>query len=107
MERPIRTWHLRESSRLVLTASPRRSIPGRSIIDNLYEVPEEELLARHIGILPGTLAEALDAFAEDSILQDALGTNYAKEYLKVKQDEWWQHSRNVSRWERDYYLATY
>jgi glutamine synthetase len=70
-------------------------------------VSDEKLRERQIGVLPCTLAEALDAFAQDSVVQDAMGPNYAKEYLKVKHDEWWLHSRGVSAWERDYYLATY
>jgi len=81
--------------------------PGAMNHDNLYEVSEKELLERHVGVLPCTLAEALDAFAQDSVVQGALGANYAKEYLKVKHDEWWLHSRSVSPWERDLYLATY
>jgi glutamine synthetase len=60
-------------------------------------VSEEELLARHIEVLPGTLVEALDAFAHDLTVQGALGTDYAKEYLKVKHNEWWLlHSCVVS-----------
>jgi glutamine synthetase len=81
--------------------------PGPMNPDNLYEVSEEKWQARHMGVLPATLAEALDAFAQDSVVQGALGTNYAQEYLRVKYDEWWLHSRSVSAWERDYYLATY
>jgi glutamine synthetase len=81
--------------------------PGPINHDNLYEVSEEELLARHIEVLPSTLFEALDAFANDSTVQGALGTDYAKEYVKVKREEWWLHSRGVSAWERDHYLATY
>jgi glutamine synthetase len=81
--------------------------PGPINNDNLYEVSEQELGKRHIGILPCTLAEALDAFAQDSVVQGALGNIYAKEYLKVKHDEWLLHSRSVSAWERDYYLAAY
>ena len=81
--------------------------PGVMNHDNLYEVSEKELLERHIGVLPCTLAEALDAFEQDSIVQSALGTSYAKEYLRVKRAEWWLHTRNVSQWERDHYLAAY
>jgi glutamine synthetase len=81
--------------------------PGPINYDNLYEITEEELQTRHIEILPSTLLEALDTFARDPTLQGALGTDYAKEYLRVKYDEWWLHSRGVSAWERDYYLTTY
>jgi len=81
--------------------------PGVMNHDNLYEVSETELRKRQIGVLPCTLAEALDAFEQDSVVQGALGATYAKEYLKVKRDEWWLHTRNVSAWERHHYLATY
>jgi glutamine synthetase len=81
--------------------------PGPMNHDNLYEVSEEELLSRHIGVLPCTLAEALDAFTQDAVVQAALGADYAKEYLKVKHEEWWLHSRSVSPSEREHYLATY
>jgi len=81
--------------------------PGVMNHDNLYEVSETELRKRQIGVLPCTLAEALDAFEQDSVVQGALGATYSKEYLKVKRDEWWLHTRNVSAWERDHYLATY
>jgi glutamine synthetase len=81
--------------------------PGVMNHDNLYEVSEKQLLERQIGVLPCTLAEALDAFDKDPLVQGALGTDYAKEYSRVKRDEWLLHSRNVSQWERDYYLAAY
>jgi glutamine synthetase len=81
--------------------------PGPMNHDNLYEASEQELKARGIGVLPGTLTEALDAFAQDPVIQGALGANYSKEYFRVKNDEWWTHSRAVSSWERDYYLGTY
>jgi len=81
--------------------------PGPLNRDNLYEVPEEELLTRGIGVLPSTLAEALDALSQDSIVQGALGSAYSKEYLKVKRDEWLFHNRTVTMWELNHYLATY
>ena len=81
--------------------------PGPMNHDNLYEASEQELKARGIGVLPGTLTEALHAFAQDPVIQGALGANYSKEYFRVKNDEWWTHSRAVSSWERDYYLGTY
>jgi glutamine synthetase len=81
--------------------------PGPMNHDNLYELSEEKLTERGITVLPTTLGEALDALAQDSVVQGALGTGYAKEYLKVKRDEWRLHNRHVSSWERDHYLAIY
>jgi glutamine synthetase len=81
--------------------------PGTANHGNLYQVPEEELAVRGISVLPASLAEALDAFAKDAVVQGALGTGYAKHYLKVKTEEWMLHNRTVTPWERDYYLGTY
>ena len=57
--------------------------------------------------LPTTLAEALDAFEQDRVVQEALGIEYARQYLRVKREEWLFHNRMVTSWERDHYLATY
>jgi glutamine synthetase len=81
--------------------------PGTANHDNLYQMPEEELATRGIDILPASLAEALDALAKDAVVQEGLGTAYAKYYLKVKTEEWTLHNRTVTPWERDYYLGTY
>jgi len=79
--------------------------PGAMNRQNLYEMPEEELAARKIGFLPTTLAEALDALEQDSVVQGALGEIYAKEYLRVKREEWRQYNQTVSEWERERYLT--
>src|SRR6202023_2142696 len=47
--------------------------PGQLNLDNLYELPEEQLSAREIGVLPVTLGEALDAMKKDAVVQGALG----------------------------------
>ncbi len=79
--------------------------PGAMNRENLYEMAEEELAARKIGFLPTTLAEALDALEQDSVVQGALGEIYAKEYLRVKREEWRQYNQTVSEWERERYLT--
>ncbi len=81
--------------------------PGPMNRDNLYELPEQELAARKIEVLPSTLAEALDALEKDAVLKDALGADYAELYMKVKREEWLFHNRMVTPTERDYYLPIY
>ncbi len=78
--------------------------PGPSNNANLYEASEEYLTSRKIGFLPGTLEEALNAFAEDRVLRDALGEEYAAYYLAVKREEWRAYHQSVSAWETDRYL---
>jgi glutamine synthetase len=81
--------------------------PGQPNLDNLYELPEEQLSDRKIEILPVNLGEALDAMKKDPIIQGALGTKYAEMYLKVKREEWLLHNRTVTAEEREHYLAMY
>src|SRR5262249_45398371 len=75
--------------------------PGAVNRENLYEMPEAELAARKIKFLPTTLSEALDAFEQDSVVRGALGETYAKEYVRVKREEWREYNQTVSDWERE------
>lgn len=79
--------------------------PGAKNRENLYEMSEGELAARKIGFLPTTLAEALDSLEQDAVVQSALGEAYAKEYIRVKREEWRQYNQTVSEWERERYLS--
>ena len=74
---------------------------------NLYEVPEAELKAEGIGFLPTTLSEALDELAQDTVIKDALGREYAEYYIQVKRDEWKRYHDSVSQWEVENYLGLY
>lgn len=85
----------------------KKTDPGMVNYGNLYEVPEEELTSRKIGFLPTTLAEALDSLEQDAVVQDSLGLDYAKEYIRVKREEWRQYNQTVSEWERERYLPSY
>ena len=81
--------------------------PGTGNVDNLYEVPEDELRRRGIGFLPTTLNEALDRLEKDEVVKDALGGEYADYYLRVKREEWQSYHRSISQWETDIYLGLY
>ena len=64
-------------------------------------------MRRNIGFLPTTLAEALDAFEQDTLLREALGTAFPNEYLKTKREVWRQYNQAVHGWELDRYLPTF
>ena len=82
----------------------RQIDPGERNDDNLYEVPEAELQRRGITFLPSSLREAIDCLAEDAVVKEALGTEYADYYLRVKSEEWREYHQSVSQWELDRYL---
>ena len=81
--------------------------PGPANDGNLYETPEGELHRRGIRLLPATLQEAVECFRQDSVVCEALGTDYATYYAGVKLEEWRRYHQSVSEWEIAEYLKTY
>ena len=81
--------------------------PGKRNDDNLYEVSADELRRREIGVLPRSLKEAVDCLEADEVIKQALGSEYADYYIKVKNEEWRQYHNTVSEWEADNYLSLY
>jgi glutamine synthetase len=73
---------------------------------DVYHFSPEELQARNIATLPGTLEEALQELAKDSLIRDTLGPVLYSAYVRVKTDEWDQYRMRVSQWELDQYLET-
>ena len=81
--------------------------PGTRNVDNLYEVPEQELRARGINFLPSSLREACDCLERDDVVREALGTDYADYYVECKRTEWSTYHNTVTPWERKTYLPIY
>ncbi len=73
--------------------------PGKGNGDNLYDYSAEQLKAAGIRILPQNLKEAVQAFADDAVLRDALGEKLSQEFIDLKNMEWIEYSRHVSDWE--------
>jgi glutamine synthetase len=78
--------------------------PGAPSHDNLYAVGWEELRARGIGHLPSTLQASVEALAQDEVVRNSLGAEYADYYIQVKTEEWESYHNSVSQWELDRYL---
>ena len=53
--------------------------------------------------LPGTLGEALESFAQDQVVQDALGSYISDQLLTVKRAEWEEYRTVVGPWEHRRY----
>lgn len=49
--------------------------------------------------LPDNLLEALRAFESNSVLTNALGSEFTRSYLKLKRAEWRDYTSHVSAWE--------
>ena len=44
---------------------------------------------------------------EDEVICEALGSEYAQYYIKVKTDEWNAYHQSISQWEIDQYLKAH
>ncbi|MCP9941065.1 MULTISPECIES: type III glutamate--ammonia ligase [Synechococcales] len=52
------------------------------------------------GRLPASLGDALDAFAADTVLRQALGEAFCQAYERLRRRQWDQHRSEVTPWER-------
>ncbi|GAB4512820.1 MAG: type I glutamate--ammonia ligase [Anaerolineae bacterium] len=82
----------------------RQLTPPPATEENLYEV---DAARSGLQVMPKSLGEALDALAEDEVIQAALGSHVFDRYMEAKRLEWEQYRSSVSQWELDRYLAIY
>jgi len=73
---------------------------------NVYELSDEVRTNLGIEMLPGSLLEAISAFEEDNILQNALGESLTEAFTKARREEWEDFRIHVTDWELSRYLTT-
>ncbi len=73
---------------------------------NVYELTDEKRRELGIGMLPGSLLEALTAFEADPLLKTALGESLTDAFMKSRQAEWEEFRMNVTDWELNRYLTS-
>jgi len=74
--------------------------------EDVYDFDEEDLRERSIGVLPGTLGDALKALADDPVIRDALGEHVYQAFARAKRAEWDDYRIRVTEWELNRYLET-
>ena len=74
--------------------------------EDVYDFDEDDLRERAIGVLPGTLGEALQELAANPVIQDALGEHVYRAFTRAKQAEWDDYRIRVTEWELARYLET-
>ena len=79
----------------------------RPVEENLYQIDDAMMDKYAVGVLPGTLREALDELERDEVIRDALGEHVFEWFAEAKKAEWDDYRRQVSRWELDRYVTTY
>ncbi len=85
----------------------RKLDPGEPNLGNMYEMSLEEMKKRGIQVIPQSLLEALQSLEEDTVVQSALGSELAPEFIKVKRQEWVRYHNTVTQWEVDRYLTLF
>jgi glutamine synthetase len=80
--------------------------PPAAVNEDVYLFDEEELREHSIGVLPGTLGEALLTLAADDVVRDALGDHVYQAFTRAKQAEWDDYRIRVTEWELERYLET-
>ncbi|QNQ83928.1 type I glutamate--ammonia ligase [Lactobacillus sp. PV037] len=79
-------------------------MPMEPVTSNVFEMSEDERNERGIKPLPSTLHNAIKAFKEDELIQDALGKHLTQSFIDSKELEWSQYTQSVSDWERNKYM---
>ncbi len=74
--------------------------------EDVYGFDERDLRERAIGTLPGTLAEALNELERDEVIEEALGPDITRAFLRAKWAEWDEYRIQVTNWELERYLET-
>ncbi len=81
--------------------------PGAPNTENMYLKTAADLEALGIKTLPGSLAEALDAFAADDLGKLVFGEAMRESWLSYKREEWASYAHHVSDWEYNRYLSMF
>jgi glutamine synthetase len=70
---------------------------------NLYEMTDEERMAEGIGMLPGSLSEAVDEMERSELVAEALGEHVFEWFLRNKRSEWRDYKTQITQFELDRY----
>lgn len=85
----------------------RKLIPTAAVVENLFELDEDERERLGIGHLPSNLKEAVRAMKADPLIRETLGEHIFTRYVQHKSEEWDEYKVRVTQWELDRYLARY
>ncbi len=69
------------------------------VTENVHEMTEEGRQARGIGILPGSLWEAVQLTKKSELVREALGDHVFETFIRNKQIEWDQYRSQVTDYE--------
>ena len=71
---------------------------------DVYQLSEEELKARGIGTLPGSLGEAIELMEKSELVKECLGEHVFWSFIRNKKAEWDDYRAQVTEYEIKKYL---
>jgi glutamine synthetase len=74
--------------------------------NNIFEMTAEERAVEAIGLLPQSLAEAVDVMAGSELVAAALGEHVFDYFIRNKRSEWDSYREQVTPWEIGRYFGT-
>lgn len=78
--------------------------PGQPHRENMYNYTDAQVRDMGIEMLPQTLGEAIEAFAQDPLSRQVFGQAMFDSFVQYKRDEWNSYHTHVSDWELKRYL---
>lgn len=85
----------------------RSLTPPAPVEEDVYHFTPEQLRARSLGTLPGSLGEALDDLRRDELVRETLGSHVIDRFVEAKSSEWDSFRLQVTPWELSRYLSQY
>jgi glutamine synthetase len=81
-----------------------KMIPPNAVEGDVYEFDEAERAKHKVGILPGSLGEALEEMKKGGLVKGTLGKHAYEQFLRNKTAEWDSYRTAVTDWEVNNYL---
>jgi glutamine synthetase type III len=81
-----------------LDGMANKTDPGKRLDNDMYAEPQK---ARGAKLLPRYLLDAIREFGRNRVLRDMMGEEFADAYVKIKLEEWDEHARHLTDFERD------
>jgi glutamine synthetase len=78
--------------------------PPHPVEEDVYAFDDRKLAQFCIRTLPADLGEAIQEFAQSTLMKETLGKHAFEKFLALRQAEWTEFKRSVTDWERDRYL---
>lgn len=82
----------------------QQKMPMPPVTENIFAMSDAERAKLDLEPLPSTLHNAVKAFENDKLMEEALGKHLTQSFISSKNLEWSQYSQSVSDWERQRYM---